>query len=282
MISQLLNITSIDELQSPVPRNSEIRYICHAAREVLLAEPSLLELAAPVKIVGDVRGQFFDLLRLFGQFGYPGAVNYLFLGGFVSDIRPHSVKQGFNTLLLLLCFKIKYPKNFFLLRGNHEFAWASRVSHMWSTLIDVFNSLPIAAIIGSKIFCVHGGLSPSLSSLDDIRNIQGPTEVPESGLLHDLLWSNPSESSPDWERDGHNLSYHFGNRVIDRFLNQHDLAFMCRAHVALHRGYKFWNGRKLVSIFSAPMYREGSNNRGACMVVSEDLSCNFELLKPDK
>ena len=102
-------------------KNMEINAICQTAREVFLSQPTLIELSPPVKIVGDVHGQYSDLIRLFEMCGFPPASNYLFLGDYVDR-----GKQSLETILLLLCYKIKYPENFFLLRGNHECANVTR------------------------------------------------------------------------------------------------------------------------------------------------------------
>ncbi|TIA18896.1 phospho protein phosphatase PPZ, partial [Aureobasidium pullulans] len=103
-------------------KNAEIFAICQAAREVFLSQPALLELAPAVKIVGDVHGQYTDLLRMFEMCGFPPNSNYLFLGDYVDR-----GKQSLETILLLLCYKLRYPENFFLLRGNHECANVTRV-----------------------------------------------------------------------------------------------------------------------------------------------------------
>ncbi|EAU93121.2 serine/threonine-protein phosphatase PP-Z [Coprinopsis cinerea okayama7 len=268
-------------------KSQEIVNICQAAREVLLSQPTLIELSPPVKIVGDVHGQYSDLIRLFEMCGFPPAANYLFLGDYVDR-----GKQSLETILLLLCYKIKYPENFFLLRGNHECANVTRVYGFydeckrrcniktWKTFIDVFNCLPIAAIVASKIFCVHGGLSPSLHAMDDIKRIQRPTDVPDFGLLNDLLWSDPSDTAMDWEDNERGVSYCFGKGVINDFLVRYDMDLICRAHMVVEDGYEFWNDRTLVTVFSAPNYCGEFDNYGACMSVSEDLLCAFELLKP--
>lgn len=268
-------------------KNVEITAICQAAREVFLSQPTLIELSPPVKIVGDVHGQYTDLIRFFEMCGFPPSANYLFLGDYVDR-----GKQSLETILLLLCYKIKYPENFFLLRGNHECANVTRVYgfydeckrrcniKIWKTFIDVFNCLPIAAVVASKIFCVHGGLSPSLSSMDDIRRISRPTDVPDYGLLNDLLWSDPSDTALDWEDNERGVSYCFGKTVIGAFLARYDFDLICRAHMVVEDGYEFWNERTLVTIFSAPNYCGEFDNFGAVMSVSEDLLCAFELLKP--
>ncbi|TEA18999.1 Serine/threonine-protein phosphatase PP-Z [Colletotrichum sidae] len=268
-------------------KNAEIVAICQRAREVLLSQPALLELDAPVKIVGDVHGQYTDLIRMFEMCGFPPSSNYLFLGDYVDR-----GKQSLETILLLLCYKLKFPNNFFLLRGNHECANVTRVYgfydeckrrcnvKIWKTFIDCFNTLPIAAIVAGKIFCVHGGLSPALSHMDDIRNIARPTDVPDYGLLNDLLWSDPADVEQDWEANERGVSYCFGKRVILDFLARHDFDLICRAHMVVEDGYEFFNDRVLVTVFSAPNYCGEFDNWGAVMSVSNELLCSFELLKP--
>lgn len=146
-----------------------MRGLCLKSREIFLQQPILLELEAPLKICGDIHGQYTDLLRLFEYGGFPPEANYLFLGDYVDR-----GKQSLETICLLLAYKIKYPENFFLLRGNHECASINRIYgfydeckrrfniKLWKTFTDCFNCLPIAAIIDEKIFCCHGGLSPDL------------------------------------------------------------------------------------------------------------------------
>ncbi|KAI9183368.1 serine/threonine protein phosphatase Pzh1 [Blastocladiella emersonii ATCC 22665] len=269
-------------------KNSEVLTVLHAAREIFLSQPALVELAPPVKIVGDIHGQFTDLLRLFAQSGFPPSSNYLFLGDYVDR-----GKQSLETILLLLCYKIKYPGNFFLLRGNHECAGVNKVYgfydeckrraniKIWKTFIDVFDCLPIAGIVAGKIFCVHGGLSPSLDTMEDVRNIPRPTDVPDYGLLNDLLWSDPSETAIDWEDNERGVSYCFGANVINQFLLKHDFDLVARAHMVVEDGYEFFGDRSLVTIFSAPNYCGEFNNLGAVMCVSEELMCTFEIVRPE-
>ncbi|KAK2839190.1 serine/threonine protein phosphatase Pzh1 [Arthroderma sp. PD_2] len=288
MITRLLDAGYSTKVTKAVClKNAEIIAVCTAARELLLTQPALLELSAPVKIVGDVHGQYTDLIRLFEMCGFPPNSNYLFLGDYVDR-----GKQSLETILLLLCYKLKYPENFFLLRGNHECANVTRVYgfydeckrrcniKIWKTFVDTFNCLPIAAIVAGKIFCVHGGLSPSLSHMDDIRGIARPTDVPDYGLLNDLLWSDPADMEEDWEPNERGVSYCFGKKVIMEFLQRHDFDLVCRAHMVVEDGYEFFNDRILVTVFSAPNYCGAFDNWGAIMSVSDELLCSFELLKP--
>jgi len=181
--------------------------VAQAARAVFLSQPMLLELAAPVSICGDIHGQYLDLIHLFDLKGAPPLTNYLFLGDYVDRGN-----QSLECIVLLLCYKIKYPANFFLLRGNHESSSLNRIYgfydeckrrysvKLWKIFSSCFNCMPIAAVVGGKIFCMHGGLSPELNHLADILTIARPIEVPDEGLMCDLLWADPGNHF-GWEEN---------------------------------------------------------------------------------
>ncbi|KAJ1456521.1 Metallo-dependent phosphatase-like protein [Pelagophyceae sp. CCMP2097] len=266
---------------------NEIRMLCVRAREIFMSQPILLELEAPIKICGDIHGQYHDLLRLFEYGGFPPEANYLFLGDYVDR-----GKQSLETICLLLAYKIKYPENFFILRGNHECASINRIYgfydeckrryniKMWKTFTDCFNCLPVAAIVDEKIFCCHGGLSPELQALDQIRRIVRPTDVPDTGLLCDLLWSDPDKDMVGWGENDRGVSFTFGEDIVAQFLRKMDLDLVCRAHQVVEDGYEFFARRQLVTIFSAPNYCGEFDNAGGMMAVDETLMCSFQILKP--
>ncbi|BGO93969.1 type 1 serine/threonine-protein phosphatase catalytic subunit glc7 [Rhodotorula toruloides] len=265
----------------------EIKFLCTKAREIFINQPILLELEAPIKICGDIHGQYYDLLRLFEYGGFPPEANYLFLGDYVDR-----GKQSLETICLLLAYKIKYPENFFILRGNHECASINRIYgfydeckrryniKLWKTFTDCFNCLPIAAIIDEKIFTMHGGLSPDLQSMEQIRRVMRPTDVPDTGLLCDLLWSDPDKDITGWSENDRGVSFTFGPDVVSRFLQKHDMDLICRAHQVVEDGYEFFAKRQLVTLFSAPNYCGEFDNSGAMMSVDETLLCSFQILKP--
>ncbi|KAK8451233.1 hypothetical protein SEVIR_6G177000v4 [Setaria viridis] len=258
-----------------------------AVEETFLSQPNLLELEAPINVCGDIHGQFSDLLRLFEYGGLPPAANYLFLGDYVDR-----GKQSIETICLLLAYKVRYPDNFFLLRGNHECASINRIYgfydeckrrfsvRLWKLFTDCFNCLPVAAVIDDKILCMHGGLSPDLDSLARIREIQRPVDVPDQGLLCDLLWSDPDRDNSGWGDNDRGVSFTFGADKVAEFLNKHDLDLICRAHQVVEDGYEFFADRQLVTIFSAPNYCGEFNNAGALMNVDASLLCSFQILKP--
>lgn len=229
-----------------------------------------------------MHGQYYDLLRIFEYGGFPPEANYLFLGDYIDR-----GKQSIETVCLLLCYKIKYPENFFLLRGNHECAQINRIYgfydeckrrysiRLWRVFSDVFNCLPVAALIDEKIFCMHGGLSPELKNLDQIKNIMRPTDVPDTGLLCDLLWSDPERGIEAYGDNDRGVSFTFGEQVVRKFNEKHDIDLICRAHQVVEDGYEFFQRRQLVTLFSAPNYCGEFDNSGAMMSIDETLMCSF-------
>ena len=296
----------------------DIENICTYSKAVLMQQPVFLELESPINIVGDIHGQFYDLLRLFEYGLYPPQSNYLFLGDYVDRGG-----QSLECIILLLCYKIKYEENFFLLRGNHESENINRIYgfydeckrrysvRLWRKFVDVFNHLPIAATICNKIFCVHGGLSPQLfltgdnnhnipmtngSKLEEnygndkllsfdnnVKRIQRPTDIGDYGLVCDLLWSDPSfEIDGFYENGDRGVSYYFGKDIVDCFNKNFEIDLICRAHQVVEDGYEFFNKRSLVTIFSAPNYCGEFDNCAAYMVVDDNLKCSFTSLDPQR
>uniref|UniRef100_A0A667YAL7 Serine/threonine-protein phosphatase n=1 Tax=Myripristis murdjan TaxID=586833 RepID=A0A667YAL7_9TELE len=253
-------------------------------KQIFEGDISFIMLDLCVVSAGDIHGQYYDLLRLFEYGGFPPESNYLFLGDYVDR-----GKQSLETICLLLAYKIKYPENFFLLRGNHECASINRIYgfydeckrryniKLWKTFTDCFNCLPIAAIVDEKIFCCHGGLSPDLQSMEQIRRVMRPTDVPDQGLLCDLLWSDPDKDVLGWGENDRGVSFTFGSEVVAKFLHKHDLDLICRAHQVVEDGYEFFAKRQLVTLFSAPNYCGEFDNAGAMMSVDETLMCSFQV-----
>lgn len=265
----------------------DLVWISRTSRDVFMEQPMLLEVEAPINICGDTHGQYHDLLRLFEMGGFPPETNYLFLGDYVDR-----AKQSIETIALLLCYKIRYPLTFFLLRGNHECSALNRIYgffdeckrrysvKLWRIFGDCFNCMPVTAIVADRIICMHGGLSPDLDQLGQIAKMERPVEVPEEGLLCDLVWSDPDPQIVGWGYNSRGVSYTFGGDVIRDFLQQHDLELICRAHQVVEDGYEFQAQRGLVTIFSAPNYCGEFDNAGGMMVVETSLRCSFKILKP--
>ncbi|XP_062814919.1 serine/threonine-protein phosphatase PP1-gamma catalytic subunit-like isoform X4 [Anolis carolinensis] len=248
IIQRLLEVRGSKPGKNVQLQENEIRGLCLKSREIFLSQPILLELEAPLKICGDIHGQYYDLLRLFEYGGFPPESNYLFLGDYVDR-----GKQSLETICLLLAYKIKYPENFFLLRGNHECASINRIYGFYDEC-----------------------LSPDLQSMEQIRRIMRPTDVPDQGLLCDLLWSDPDKDVLGWGENDRGVSFTFGAEVVAKFLHKHDLDLICRAHQVVEDGYEFFAKRQLVTLFSAPNYCGEFDNAGAMMSVDETLMCSFQ------
>ena len=267
---------------------AHILHLLYKSRELLLSQPPLLELESPLLVCGDIHGQFYDLLRIFKFGGNPSENNYLFLGDYVDRGR-----QNIETICYLLALKIKYPENFFLLRGNHETSKINRIYgfyeeckkryniKLWKEFCGVFDCMPIAAIIEERIFCVHGGLSPDLKDVGQIENIKRPLDIPEKGFLCDLLWSDPEKEKEGWLANSRGISVTFGKKELKGFLGEQDFDLVCRAHQVVEDGYEFFGDRQLVTVFSAPNYCGQFDNCGAFMKINENLVCSFFVLKPE-
>ncbi|KAK8896471.1 hypothetical protein M9Y10_014371 [Tritrichomonas musculus] len=266
--------------------NSEISWVCQSASTIILNDqPCLLRLKTPIVIVGDLHGQYFDLIRIFQKYGFPNIANYLFLGDYVD--RGH---DSLDIIVLLLTFKILFPNNIFLLRGNHECASVTstygfadecnKKSRQYSNFLPVFQVLPIAAIIGNKIFCVHGGIAPSIESLDEIENFKRPSEVPSIGTMHELLWSDPSTQINGFGKNSRGSCMSFGAKAARDFLTKFGFEMLIRAHETVDEGYTFPFGKKMniVTVFSATQYSKG-HNLGAVIVIDDALNYYFDTYK---
>jgi serine/threonine-protein phosphatase PP1 catalytic subunit len=269
----------------PMPAGTILK-LCKLFRDLVMKQPPMVEMSAPVHVVGDIHGQFQDLLRMFNLCGAPSQDNpFLFLGNYVD----HG-KSSLETMCLLMAYKLKFPDHFFLLRGKHESASLNRAEgffdeckrryniKMWRVFSDVFNCLPHAGIVARRAFCVSGGLSADLHDLDQLRQLKRPTEVGDVGLLCDLLWADPLQGITGFVSSKRGRSFAFGADELDKFLDKFDLDFVVRGSQVVEDGYEFFGKRKLVTIFSAPDYQGLFDNAGACMVISRDLTCSFKVL----
>lgn len=266
---------------------AEIIYLCKEVQPLFEKQPVLLEIKAPVKICGDIHGQYGDLLALFEFGGFPPASNYLFLGDYVDR-----GKQSLECICLLMAYKIKLPNNFFLLRGNHECGSINRIYgfydeckrrysvNLWKIFTECFDWMPISALVDRRILCMHGGISPDLKSLDQIKKIKRPTDVPDKGLLCDLLWSDPDKHVSMWGQNDRGVSVTFGAKAVEEFLDTINIDLICRAHQVVEDGYEFFADKSLVTLFSAPNYCGEFENSGVIMNVDEKLCCSFQVLKP--
>ncbi|RHW72819.1 serine threonine-protein phosphatase PP1 [Trypanosoma brucei equiperdum] len=285
LLERMLSAKGSATQQQILIREEDIRTILNTVRDVFMSQPMLLEITPPVRICGDIHGQYYDLLRVFEKCGFPPYSNYLFLGDYV-DRGRHSVE----TITLLFCYKIVYPENFFLLRGNHECASINKMYgffddvkrryniKLFKAFTDVFNTMPVCCVVSEKIICMHGGLSPDMTSLACVSEIERPLDVPDKGILCDLLWADPEDEVKGFLESDRGVSYLFGEDIVTDFLDMVDMDLVVRAHQVMERGYGFFANRQLVTIFSAPNYCGEFDNDAAVMNVDEKLQCSFLII----
>ncbi|KAF1461805.1 Serine/threonine-protein phosphatase 4 catalytic subunit, partial [Pygoscelis antarcticus] len=163
-------------------------------------------------------------------------------------------------------WQVRYPDRITLIRGNHESRQITQVYGfydeclrkygsvtVWRYCTEIFDYLSLSAIIDGKIFCVHGGLSPSIQTLDQIRTIDRKQEVPHDGPMCDLLWSDP-EDTTGWGVSPRGAGYLFGSDVVAQFNASNDIDMICRAHQLVMEGYKWHFNETVLTVWSAPNY----------------------------
>lgn len=190
-----------------------------------------------------------------------------------------------ETVTLLVALKIRYPQRITILRGNHESRQITQVygfydeclrkygnASVWKYVrlcskvpgmcmcmaadgrpcrlfTDLFDYLPLTALIDNQIFCLHGGLSPSIDTLDNIRALDRIQEVPHEGPMCDLLWSDPDDRC-GWGISPRGAGYTFGQDISEAFNQNNGLTLVARAHQLVMEGYNWSQDRNVVTIFS--------------------------------
>jgi len=304
----------------------ELSLIVAAATSVLAQNSNaLVRVDAPVKVFGDIHGQIFDLVQFFRQYGAPShhvgdmnLCNYIFAGDFV-DRGAYSLE----VLTVLLCLKIRYHPHVILLRGNHEDSWANKhygfskeiearlgpliceqeIEEFQTHVLALYQRLPLAALIGERILCVHGGPGLHVKTLAHIESIKLPFAHPvhymlpdddEQRRVVDLLWSDPIDtcgltkekdliydSKRGWEGRGFNdhrrNGTYFGPDIVREFCRRNGIDLILRAHECVHDGMKLFADGLCVTIFSAPKYCD-HDNAGAIAEISRGLQVQFKAL----
>ncbi|EOD04851.1 hypothetical protein EMIHUDRAFT_439078 [Emiliania huxleyi CCMP1516] len=277
----------IEELKECKPLSeAEVEVLCQKAREVLMDEPNVLTVAPPIIICGDIHAQYHDLIEIFRIGGPCPDTNYLFMGDYV-DRGYYSVE----TVTLLITLKVRYRERIFLLRGNHESRQITQVygfydeclrkygnANVWKLFTDLFDCLPLGALVDSQIFCVHGGLSPSVDSLDQVQQLPREDDTLKTRprhvhrLGHDMpagaaVFTRCSEDAAQDRAPALTLAYSVRRLVA-------------RAHQLTMEGYTWCHERNVVTVFSAPNYCYRCGNQAAILEVDEHHKYNFIQFDP--
>ena len=308
----------------PVGENSlfflsipDIQNIALCSMDIIKNQPMVLQLRAPIKVYGDLHGQYPDLMRMFAKYGSPSetdpggdidAIDYLFLGDFV-DRGSFSLE----TVVLLLALKCKYPTQIHLIRGNHEDATINALygfkdecrrrlredtdapASVYALINTVFEYLPCGAVIDQKVLCIHGGIGGSVETVADIAALPRPLKVsqtpnnPQEQHVTDLLWSDPTDSdtvpgvtmNETRDPDGSGRIVKFGPDRVDQFLKRNEpLQLIVRAHECVMDGFERFAGGRLITLFSATDYCGHHKNAGALLFIKRDLTVVPKLIYP--
>lgn len=265
---------------------SEIKEICEKSIEILIKEPNFPNITSPVSVCGDIHGQLFDLVGIFKIEGVPKDTKFIFLGDYV-DRGEYSTE----CIFLLLIYKILYPNNIYLVRGNHEQKSVCKSYglyhevlkkynniHVWRLLCEVFVYFNIGCLVDGRILCVHGGISPLTISLDKLKRINRSLQINVKEEFEDIVWSDPHEQK-GFAVSSRGIGNLYGIDVTNTFLECNDLTNIIRSHKFAFEGYKFHHPDKnVVTVWGAPDYVGKFGNPGSIMRVKDDHILDIQRL----
>ena len=262
------------------------------AENILHDEPIVLRIEPQATIVGDIHGNIDDLIRIFQRLRYPPSMKYIFMGDYIDRGM-----YGTEVMLLLLALKIKFPQSIYLLRGNHEsrsltsyYGFFREVtgkysSNVYDAFVDVFHQLPLCAVLGGKILCLHGGISPEWDTIEQLEAMQKPEEISGPGIFTDIIWSDPDQTIEEFVPNDRGCGYFYGTVALDRFLNNNDIDLLVRSHELCEDGIS-WPYidqenclDRCLTIFSNTNYCDHTNS-SSVLVVSDQLCVRIEKFEP--
>jgi protein phosphatase len=262
--------------------------LCRDAHLLFSQDPVVLDLDAPITVVGDLHGQILDLYRIIQQHGMPGTTRYLFLGDFV-DRGPFS----FEVVTFVFLAKVIFPNAMWVIRGNHEFGYICsdggfrdqllrlfRDDQVFTMFCAAFTEMPLAALIGSSILAVHGGIGPEFRSINQLRGITRPIEEFDNGVIDCVLWSDPNDETEGFEPSPRGAGYVFGKDGFAKFMDANCLNLMVRGHECVADGYQWHFDEKLLTVFSASNYCGTSGNKAAVLVIGGGRSLELKTFDP--
>ena len=216
-------------------------------------------------------------------------------------VRAHALIAGdyvdrglfsVETISLLTCLKLRDPHRVQLVRGNHESRAVTQTygfyaecmhkypdSNVWQYFTDMFDFLTLSVVIDNRIFCVHGGLSPSVHYLDQIKVLDRFREIPHEGPIADLVWSDPDPDKEEFAISPRGAGYTFGASVVRHFLASNQLEHILRAHQLCMEGYNVLYGDLLSTVWSAPNYCYRCGNLASILEVGPDGTRHFNTFE---
>lgn len=273
----------------PIPKFEQniLSDLCSAVIAALQYKDTMIEITGPMTVVGDLHGNFLDLMRILKINGLPPDTTYLFLGDYV-DRGDCSLE----VITILFSLMLKYPENVYLLRGNHEFSSTNLIYgfqselfgsnyniQLWNQFNDAFNWLPLAAVISNQIFCVHGGLSPNMKTIYEVHTLKKPIDNNHPEFVNDLMWSDPQEDIQDFTPSKRGTGFRFGPDTVEQFLNQNHMKAIIRAHQCVKEGVDKFANTCLYTVFSCSNY-QNSYNQSGYISITEDGKISFYTLPP--
>ena len=288
------NVSDIERgrtrLYAPICPINVIKKICASAKQIFMNEPMLLRLYNdPVYIVGDLHGHILDLFRTLGKIEMPPKNTILFLGDIVD-------RGDFSTesITIILSLKILYPDLVYIIRGNHEFLEMSRQSGFSAELynlydkdmsvedafMDAFSYIPIGAMIGKNVLCVHGGIGPHVFRVEQLEKIQRPLHTFDDDLVSSLLWSDPSRLGKGFSPSTRGIGYLFGTDELAEFLDSNNLKYLVRGHECVDKGIELQLNNRIFTVFGASNYCGMSPNKSGILIMKQDCSKEAILFPP--
>ena len=284
-IDELIKKIIVGELLSI----EEFNKVFSKAKEILEQRKNIAILKTPLIICGCINAHFEELKDIFITCGNISENKYLFLGDYVGKGW-----NGLSTFILLILYLIKYPNNLTLLRGNHDSRIFSQMyglydeclkkipkkdkaQEIYNKINELFDLLQLVAVIDNKYFCVHGGLSPEFKKIEDLNNLERKNEIPEKGIITDLIWSDPKENINNFVPSAKGAGQFYGEKAVNDFIQENkNIEMIIRSHELVDNGYKYQFNNKLLTVFSAPDYAGRVDfNIGSVLKIDENYNFNF-------
>lgn len=268
---------------------NEIRDILEHAKSIFNEEELLLNLSQETNeetyVIGDIHGNLESLMKIYDLIEKNDPRYVIFLG----DIVDRGQFQ-IECLLIVLALKILHPEQYYLLRGNHETVQMNKSygfydvfmrefanSNRFIEITQLYDTIPICAILNDSILCLHGGIPQNFDFLSKLKELglkKVGRDVPafvDKGMYH-IFWNDPKEGLTGFADSyrGPGIKF-YGQDVFEDFMEQNGLDYLIRSHECFPEGYRWYFEGKLLSIFSAENYRGGSMpNPGTIAIVKEN------------